>query len=306
MYFLGIDAGGTKTTCAVGDEQQTLARVEAPSCKIQRVGEANARTALQQGTTEACAKAGITPQQLAAVCIGASGISQKDIADKLRTILASVTPAAVEAVGDNVIAMEAAFGASAGVIVNAGTGSFAQGRDEQGQTARAGGWGATLSDEGSGTRIGRQAAAAVLRAYDEQQATMLTELLLGAWNVTKVEELAGIANGQPGPDFAALFPMVAQCAVAGDAVASAVLRRAGRELGELARIVIERLWPQARREKRVRVRLTGSVFRRSALVRSVFFHHLLSERTDAATNFVIVDPVEGALEIARKKVKGKR
>ena len=46
------------------------------------------------------------------------------------------------------------------MIVIAGTGSIAYGRNREGQTARAGGWGFAISDEGSGHWIGRAAVAA--------------------------------------------------------------------------------------------------------------------------------------------------
>ena len=60
------------------------------------------------------------------------------------------------------IALEAAFGSGPGVIVIAGTGSIAYGRNREGQTARAGGWGFAISDEGSGHWIGRTAVAAAI------------------------------------------------------------------------------------------------------------------------------------------------
>ena len=65
------------------------------------------------------------------------------------------------------IALEAAFGSGPGVIVIAGTGSIAYGRNREGQTARAGGWGFAISDEGSGHWIGRTAVAAAIGAWDE-------------------------------------------------------------------------------------------------------------------------------------------
>ncbi len=150
MYFLGIDAGGSKTECAVGDEAAVLGRATAASCKIQTVGEERARAALEHGIRAACADAGIEPSTLARVCIGVAGVSSSDIAPKLRTMIAGITPAQVDVVGDDVVAMEAAFGAGAGVVVIAGTGSIAHGRNAAGDEARAGGWGA-----GSSRRPGR-------------------------------------------------------------------------------------------------------------------------------------------------------
>lgn len=49
-----------------------------------------------------------------------------------------------------------AFGKKPGIILNAGTGSIAYGRSASGKTARAGGLGPLLGDEGSGFWIGRE------------------------------------------------------------------------------------------------------------------------------------------------------
>ena len=45
-FFLGIDGGGTKTRCVIGDEKSELGVATSSSSKVQRVGEACARDAL--------------------------------------------------------------------------------------------------------------------------------------------------------------------------------------------------------------------------------------------------------------------
>ena len=148
-YYLGIDGGGSKTRCAVGDESSLLATVSVGPSNITRVGEARARESLHQAIREACAGAGIEPAQLRRACIGAAGAGREEIANVVRGIVAEVIPGKIEIVGDMQIALEAAFGTGPGVIVIAGTGSIAYGRDADGRTARAGGWGFAVSYEGS-------------------------------------------------------------------------------------------------------------------------------------------------------------
>jgi hypothetical protein len=48
--------------------------------------------------------------------------------------------------------------------------------------------------------------------------------------------------------------------------------------------------------------MSGGVFSSSALVRQVFYNSLHSERADAVLNPGVIEPVRGALEIARKGV----
>ena len=166
-YYLGIDGGGSKTTCVVGDESSILATVTVGASNITRVGEAGAREVLHQAIREACRAAGINPQQVLRACIGAAGAGRPEIAGTVRKMVAEIISGEIEVVGDMEIALTAAFGEGPGVIVIAGTGSIAFGRDAQGRTARAGGWGFAISDEGSAHWIGRAAVRAVLRAADQ-------------------------------------------------------------------------------------------------------------------------------------------
>jgi glucosamine kinase len=304
-FFLAIDGGGTQTECLVADEASVLAHLTAPSCKIQVVGEERARTVLQAAIREVCGKAGVNPQQITRSCAGMSGTSRSDIPRLITEMIREVAAGEIQVVGDNAIAMEAAFAELPGVIVIAGTGSIAFGRNRNGEQARAGGWGAAISDEGSGGWIGRQAAANAMRAFDESHGEVrgddsgLLAAVMRAWNAATPEEIPRIANSVPAPDFAALFPVVLEAANAHDHVAAAILTRAGEELAQLAAIVMQKLWP-GRQTEGVRVRMAGGVFRHSALVRSAFFSTLRGRRADAAVNFVIVDPVSGALAMARR------
>jgi glucosamine kinase len=310
-YYLGIDGGGTKTTSAIGDESQILATASAGPCNIVRVGEARARESLQQSVRQACAAAGITPAQIAHTCVGGSGAARPELAAVVRHILSELLPPPIDVVGDIQIALEAAFDAGPGVIVIAGTGSIAYGRDQAGRTARAGGWGFAIGDEGSAHWIGRAAVSAVLRAADPRSGNppgrppshsiplrdpSLAAALGKAWGVTSLDDLARAANSIPTPDFAALLPAVAATE---DAIAVQVLSSAGRELAEIAAVVTRHLFPVGN-DTTIPVAMIGGVFRHSQQVRGDFYTELrrLDPRTEISAQ--VVDPVEGALRLARR------
>jgi N-acetylglucosamine kinase-like BadF-type ATPase len=297
-YYLGIDGGGTKTTCAVGDESRPLATATAGPSNIVRVGEAQARESLQHSVRQACAAAGITPAQISRTCVGGSGAARPEIAEVVRRSLAEILPTPIDVVGDMQIALEAAFDTGPGVIVIAGTGSIAYGRDQQGTTVRAGGWGFAIGDEGSAHWIGRAAVSAVLRASDLTAGpeSPLAVALLKTWGVTSLTDLARAANSIPPPDFAALFPPVA---ASSDPLATQVLSNAGRELASVAAVVIRRLFTKDHAAS-VPVAMTGGVFRHASLVRQVFYNELRTLDARAELNPQVVDPVEGALRIARR------
>lgn len=299
-YYLGIDGGGTKTTCAVGDDTRLLATATAGPSNIVRVGEARARESLQQCIRQACAVAGIAPNQVARTCVGGSGAARPELAAIVREIVAEIVSTPVDVVGDMQTALEAAFDTGPGVLVIAGTGSIAYGRDRGGKTFRAGGWGFAIGDEGSAHWIGRSAVTAVLRASERESfeggVPPLAKDFFKAWGVMSLSGLARAANSIPPPDFAALFPAVS---ASSDEVARQVLRQAGRELAELAGVVMCRLFAKDG-ESVVPVAMTGGVFRHAAIVREVFYNDL--RRLDARAQVLpqVVDPVEGALRMARR------
>lgn len=291
-----------------------------------RLGEQQARESLHSAIRQVCAAAKISPDRIAAVCVGATGAARPEIAETIRKIVAESIPgnsaAKIEVVADTIIALEAAFGAGPGVIVIAGTGSVAYGRDLAGHTARAGGWGFAISDEGSGYWIGRRAISAILRARDQGiegraedqgRETTLTALVLRAWKLSSIDELVTPANATPPPEFARLFPIVLRAADEGDPLAREILDDAGSKLAELASTVVRRLAPRASPETaagklsvdqtavdKLPVAMTGSVFRQSANVREVFHRELQKIFPGIEVHQNLADPVDGALARARR------
>jgi N-acetylglucosamine kinase-like BadF-type ATPase len=291
------------------------------------MGESVVRQSLHRAIAQACAAAGISPEQVTRACIGAAGAASPEVVDSIRRIVAEVLSAELIVTGDMQIALEAAFPAAPGIVVIAGTGSIAYGRDAHGHTARAGGWGFAVSDEGSAHWIGRQAIAAVFRAYDltannhasrlhqkgsvaegfadrEQPGSALFYELRRSWNITTIHDLVRVVNSAPAPDFAMLLPNILQCANSGDQLCRGVLTRGGGELAQLAAVIVRRLFPETYGGEvdlgaQVPLAMVGGVFRHSAMVREVFYNEI--GKLDSRANVLpqVVEPVEGALRVAR-------
>jgi N-acetylglucosamine kinase-like BadF-type ATPase len=185
-----------------------------------------------------------------------------------------------------VIAAEAALQHHPGVVAIAGTGSIAFGRNQDGETARAGGWGYAISDEGSGQWIGKTAVSEAMRSFDAQRRTFLLERILHGWQLPSRDDLVRYANSSPPPSFAELFPVVQKAATEHDVLASDILTRAGSELAQLVLTVIHRLWKP--REAH------------SEQVRRSFYNSLRAAWPRAAVCFRIAEPVVGALGLARR------
>jgi glucosamine kinase len=302
-YYLGIDGGGTKTVCVLADETTVLAKAMTGGSNIVRLGETQTREALHSVIRQVCTSAKIASDQIRAVCVGAAGAARPEIAAKIRSFIAELSPEItltnIEVVGDSVIALEAAFGAGPGVIAIAGTGSIVYGRDASGHTARAGGWGFAVSDEGSGHWIGRRAISVILNAHDQGHEIALTAMVLQAWKITTIDELVQRANATPPPDFPRLFPIVLRAADEADSSARDLLTDSGARLANLVVTVVRRLEPHAPAAT-LPVAMTGSVFRQSAFVREVFYNELQKSFPGIDVREDLADPVEGALARARR------
>ena len=301
-YYLGIDGGGTKTRCVLGNDKETLTTAIAGGSNIIRLGEAQARESLHASIREACMSAKVKPDQIQNICVGAAGAARPEIVAKIRAILAEITPAPAEIVGDMVIALDAAFGEGPGVIAIAGTGSIIYGRDVDGRTARAGGWGFAISDEGSGHWIGKHAVSAILHACDAGHEAAIGPLVLQAWNIHNLGELVEMANSTPPPDFPRLFPVVLKAAAGRDSLARAILADAASQLAGLSAKVITRLMPTP---PYAPVAMTGSVFRQSTEIRQVFYNCLHARFPGIVVRKELAEPVDGALSRARRAGKSK-
>src|ERR1700726_3484660 len=240
-YFLALDAGGTKTDVVLADEARELARVRTGTVKRLRTDAATATLHLEAALSELTERTGVSMQTITRTCVGTAGETVSLVTDWLREAISRRVSGELVVLGDVEIALDAAFFGTAGVLVMAGTGSNVAGRTGQGVLFRAGGWGPALSDQGSGYRIGLEALRAAFLAQDEGRSTLLFDAVLEFWELASLELLIEVANRQPAPDFSRLTELVLGCAERGDAVAAAVLKKEGEELGYLVRLVLRRL-----------------------------------------------------------------
>lgn len=296
-YFLGIDSGGTKTSVAVGDNDRLLAQVTEGGASPTRYDTATVRRTLHAGIEAACFKAGISPAEITYSCIGSAGVSVESQKMFVESTIGEIVGGQIMVVGDMLVAHEAAFFGAPGVAVIAGTGSIAVGINDRGEIARAGGWGPSTSDEGSGTWIGRKAVSGLLRALDAGDTTALANSIMETWHVRTHQELVAKCNTASHNDFARLFPAVQLAAGEGDVIARDIMTQAGMELATLGKMVARRLWT---RQQRVCVAMAGGIFQHSATIRQAFYHYTKAERADALLRLSTIPPVFGALALARR------
>ena len=301
-YFLGVDAGGTKTDYVLADETHELARARSSTIKRLRADSSTASASLEQGLAELTAKTGISMQSITRTCIGTAGITVPLVINWIRESFAARVSGELILVSDVEIALDAAFHGGAGVLVLAGTGSNVAGRKGNGWLTTAGGWGPVLSDQGSGHRIGHEALRAAFLAMDESRPTGLIDAVLQYWHLASIDQLVEYANSLPSPDFSRLTRLVVRLAEAGDEVATEVLKKEGEELGWLARLVIRRLQSATDSGASVllpKIAFAGSIMEKVKPVRDALVASIRQEFPAICTLDGVIDPLAGALWRAR-------
>jgi N-acetylglucosamine kinase-like BadF-type ATPase len=299
-YSLGFDGGGTKTECVVLDAGgNTIGEGRGGPSNALRCGFDTAVRSLSEAADEALKSASLHKHSVSGVCAGLAGAGRRNVVRRMLVFLSQEFPNAVAQVTtDYEIALEAAVGAGPGVVLIAGTGSAVYGRNAAGETARAGGYGPWVGDEGSAFEIGRRAVAAVARARDlAGPATLLTEMIPAALDCGDWDELTQQIMKKPDEIFPALFSVVAEAAEADDSAAKEILFTSAIGLGNLAMIVVRRLGMKDQEFSLVK---SGGVFGHSRMLDALLDSVVVSGALRAKVSKLEISPAVGAARIAAR------
>jgi N-acetylglucosamine kinase-like BadF-type ATPase len=295
---LGVDGGGTRTRASIVAGEQVLAHAEGGSIKRLRVGAEVAEDNLRLLLKEVYAQAGLSGVRAASV--GVASCSLPGTVEWITAVLKDFKAELSEVVGDEVIALDAAFRGGPGILQIAGTGSNTIGRAPDGTRECAGGYSSRLGDEGSGYWIGVNSVRRALHAYDREQPTRILEKVGEIWGTPSLDDLISLGDSTPGPDFAALAPAINELAEAGDPVAVGVLQQAAADLVEFVLLVRAKLRRKHSIAGEVPVAWTGGVVEKMALVREPFFAglHAAAPQMPVATQAAV--SLQGALWRAKR------
>lgn len=230
-YFLGIDAGGTRTQAALADSAgNVLARAQAGAGSLRAGAQHVYEVLLAVSEAVKTTKFGEINGKTRLFC--AAGIAGYSNVEALNALQAMPFPfAGIRFTSDADIACIGAHAGSDGAVVIAGTGSIGFAR-RQGMTTRIGGYGFPISDEGSGAQIGLQALQHFLRIRDGCDAPdALAERLVPFVHANPIEWWSHRATAK---DFAELAPAVFAALEAGSRAARAIVQRAGEDISSLA------------------------------------------------------------------------
>lgn len=293
-YYLGIDGGQSSTTALIADETgKIIGRGSGGPCNHVRAAEGRAKffRAIGACLDEAYGAAGLDPKTVlfAASCLGFSGGAE----DKDAYARELIRSAKYKITHDAEIALSGAMAGEPGLIVIAGTGSMAFGRNGSGASARAGGWGYVFGDEGGAFDIVRRALRAVLREEEGWgRPTKLRALLLEATGAENADNLLHrfYRDEYPRTRVASFAPLVTEAAEEGDLAARRILERAGGKLAWFVRGVYGQLFGSG---ESVRVAHIGGVFRSAPLL--AVFRNRIKESIGCEVSEPRLGPAAGAV-----------
>jgi N-acetylglucosamine kinase-like BadF-type ATPase len=300
--LLAVDGGGTKTLAVIADLQgKVLGRGLGPGSNPYAVGFLQFAEVVT-GAVQSALRPVLGPEtdgiggngRIAAACFGMAGVdSPEDEAAVTAWVRQQEVSPSFLVVNDVELILAGGTPEGWGVALISGTGSNCLGRARDGRTARVGGWGTLLGDEGSGYRIGLEALRLAARAYDGRgNAKALLDAALRHWSLRDIPALMRFvhAASTTPADIAAMAPVVLDLAEKGDAHAGAILESAVNDLADHVRTAMRSL-----DLVRPPLALGGGLF--SGTLRDA-----LSVRLAAEVGPVryVEDPVLGAVTIARR------
>jgi len=306
-HVLGIDCGGSKTVCLLMDESRRVAgRGEAGPSNFHTSDPVRAWSAIHKAMEAAVAQ--VDGANIQAACFGMAGVSHPATRETVLDVL-QVSPFGSEidenrvfVCGDYIPALVGGTDAGVGVLVNAGTGSIAFGRNQAGKTRRAGGWGYIADDAGGAYDIARNGVKAALRAADGRaEETELTRYIIEYFEVNQpMDVVNSLYDYKMTPARLAGFaPFVIRAAEVGDIVADRILHEAAHELVSLAAAVTEALF---NRDEDLDVVTAGGVLTGSAVIRQAFATEMSLQYPSARTCQPKHEPAFGACLLALRSL----
>ena len=291
--FVGVDAGGTSTVAVAAYADEMPRRASGGPGNANSVGVDDAANEMITVIRRVCDK-----EKPYAIAIGAAGAGRPEIAQTIEALVASAFPHAIVRVGDDAeIALRAAIPTGAGIVLIAGTGSIALARGET-ATARVGGLGYLLGDEGSAFSIGLAATKLYARVLDGRAVRDETTDLVA--RALHVDDRAALLDRMYAPRLdvaavAALAPSIIAFASKGNRVSTKIVQEASKELGELIKSAARQVGLIGSSPP---VALAGGLLRENSLLTFLLEQRIVGDIPGAAIVRNADDAAIGALRLA--------
>ena len=301
-YFLGIDAGGTKTkTVIIDGNSQVVSETLGGPANYHNIGIDSTVENVTQTIKEALNEAKIKLTDIAWAVIGIAACdTEKDHQILLKGFSSGfleVLTNKLTVVNDTKIGLYTGT-LPPGIVVVCGTGCNVYGKNVHGQGAMAGNWGHFLGDKGSGYNLGKRMFEKVVAAFEGTgDPTLLMSKVEEKLNARSPQDLMDWYNEtKPSiheiSDFA---PLVIEAAEAGDDLAKQLIDESVAYLGKAVMAVVAKLRMD---NEYNRVVVVGGLFE-SKYFRAVFEGHVTALLKRVRVVKPLVTTAVGAAIMAR-------
>lgn len=310
QYCIGMDGGGTKTHAIITNlKGDVLAEHVAGPSNFQIIGVEKAAETIFSLIELCCESVGCEIKNIAAVACGLTGAGrvgdQQRMAEGVKKYAASKKAKLKKIIieSDARIALEGAFKGDPGIILIAGTGSIAFGKDAKGNVHRVGGWGRILGDEGSGYFLGRLGLTAVTREIDGRgEKTQLTKLIAKKFQLTDQTSIIN-AVYKNSFDVASVAPLVLAAASKRDPVCRMIVEHAAVELAEHVMVASKEIIASTRATVRSKIHLSfvGGLIANETLLSLLLTRYIQNNYPTIDIIPPMASPAYGAVVMALKK-----
>lgn len=304
MYYLGIDAGGTKTEAIVVDDTgKELGRGMGGAANYHSRKLGDVVASVCTAAWEATNNAHITAKDLTATCLG---IAAYDTPHDKKTLNEAFIKEQDEFFGPNLtIVNDAVIGlysgtTSPGVCLISGTGCNCYGVGKEGQQWFAGNWSYLMGDQGGGYHLALRIFRAVLKEFDGRgEKTVLTQLVLSKLGVASVFELIDwVYSKNPAPgDIASFAALLDEALKQNDLVSQTIFREHIIQLTIDVEAVVRRV---GLNNEKFDVVLIGSFFKTVGAVDTMQYK-IQKYAPQANLVFPKVSPAIGATILAKER-----
>lgn len=291
-FIAGLDGGGTKTTLLYKYKNSNLISEKTfGPFNLNGIGK-EAFTYLIKEIASFLDERG----ECVALCIGASGSSNKKMDEIIDSVFSSSKIQNWKVVGDNEIALEGAFDGKAGIIVICGTGSICFAKCGDSTLLYSGGWGHLLGDEGSGYALARDALKAVTALIDGYgKETVLFKLLKDELAIFDRSSIISFVYSSDKKRIATISHLVEKAGRMGDEIALEIILDNAYRLALTVNSVSQK---QPKGEKRVA--LCGGIISNDTLLRKYLIEEIVKLDKDVEIVEPLFTPEYGALRLAER------
>ncbi|KLU58859.1 glucosamine kinase GspK [Peptococcaceae bacterium CEB3] len=300
--YIGVDGGGSKTEVMIfDDESRQMALSSGPASNPNTVGTENSVAAVTSLINQGLGKLNSTAERIRGLSLCMAGVDRPSQAQILHGLFQEKYPeTSVEVTNDAFAALSAGTHGESGIVLIAGTGSIAVGEGRRGDTARAGGYGNLVGDEGSGFDIGRQGLMAAVQYVEGRgEKTDLWHLASESFELRHPSDLIPRVYDSVHPvGTVASFARYVLEAARYDEVAKGVVRNGAENLARM----VESVRHQLHDDVSNRVVLSGSLLTQSEMLYDRLRLSLQSVFPLAKAERLAERPSAGAVQRARRLV----